>query len=715
MATITHKLTLSTTDFNLVGDIKVRQADDETQVFDVVILEHGLIKNFDGLKPFFCLMAKEVSGQGVSEEPVEIYDGMKGTLKYVVSANAMQMVGRNEAYFSFRKENASGRWVEQFSTRSFNYIVEKSIYTQPFKDSNYWFTFSEMLRRFREFQKEGTESWEDFVNQNKEIIESIDPGGKVLTMMGTLSTFRTQEDNIIDKMKNEFMERSLNPKRFGAIGDGESHPLSEMFETLEEAKEEFPFANSLNNEIDWAVIQKCIYTAQESQLRLTIPRGTYIFDNTLNFQTPGNQAPLKISGETGKASFFRRTNIVVFKPSNNLVGNIVYACGHGLEMENITIDAEGKAVTGMMIDRGFELVMRNVRIVNCFSNGLIANNLSNAYLHNVNVDLCGNDGDGVGIFKPAVSIGGKDVVNVSEKVSNSVLIDFMHIERSRSAALHVGVGGGNADKAEFITFNKLHIEQTIDNTVLGSHPVRTVVQVGNVRGCDFISPFIYGGGGTLLGINQQNPIGTDLDSNSVNIIAGVIKGLTKDGATTPDTPPRLVNVVNAGFVNFTGTVLSHVLEGGTHLTIGGGATSVNYETIKINDNIGAKANIVDVNGFGKKIPTIDDAVKAAGKNSLYIQSTNGLGVFKNNNGINKALIGGVESLTDVNAMRGSVYERSSDNELAYKDISGNIKEITKIPTFADANNPAPKNSIYIESTTGKLRFKDGNSVNHDLY
>lgn len=715
LATITHKLTLSTTDFNLVGDIKVRQADDETQVFDVVILEHGLIKNFDGLKPFFCLMAKEVSGQGVSEEPVEIYDGMKGTLKYVVSANAMQMVGRNEAYFSFRKENASGRWVEQFSTRSFNYIVEKSIYTQPFKDSNYWFTFSEMLRRFREFQKEGTESWEDFVNQNKEIIESIDPGGKVLTMMGTLSTFRTQEDNIIDKMKNEFMERSLNPKRFGAIGDGESHPLSEMFETLEEAKEEFPFANSLNNEIDWAVIQKCIYTAQESQLRITIPRGTYIFDNTLNLQTPGNQAPLKISGETGKASFFRRTNIVVFKPSNNLTGNVVYACGHGLEMENITIDAEAKSVTGMMIDRGFELVMRNIRIVNCHSNGLIANNLSNAYFHNVNVDLCGDDGDGVGIFKPAVSIGGKEVINVNEKISNSVLIDFMHIERSRSAALTVAVGGGANDKAEFITFNKLHVEQVVDNSSAEEFPKRTAVQVGNVRGCDFISPFIYGGGGALLGINQQNTVGPDLDNNSVNIIAGVIKGLTKDGATTPDTPLRLVNIINAGFVNLTGTVLAHVLEGGAHISVGGGALDVNYETIKINDNVGAKANIIDANGMGKKLPSIDDSVTPAGKNTIFVQSTTGHPIFKNSAGISRTMVGGVNINSDSNAYKSSIFERTSDQELVYKDSNGIIKEVTKIPSYSDATNPAPKNSIYIESSTGKLRFKDGGGVNRDLY
>lgn len=183
LATIKHKMTLSTTDFNLIGDVKVRQADDETQVFEATILEHGLLKPFEGLRPFFCLMAREITGQGVSEEPVEVYDAATGFLSYTLSANAMQMVGRNEAYFSFRKETSSGRWIEQFSTRSFFYTVERSIYTQPFKDSGYWFTFNELYQKFIDYQESGKISWEDFVADSKEIIESIDPNGTLFTKL----------------------------------------------------------------------------------------------------------------------------------------------------------------------------------------------------------------------------------------------------------------------------------------------------------------------------------------------------------------------------------------------------------------------------------------------------------------------------------------------------------------------------------------------------
>lgn len=213
MVSITHNIALSTTETNLVGDIRVRQADDETQLFEVTVLENGTIKNFAGLKPFFCLMAREITGQGVSEEPVTDYDGSKGTLKYTVSANAMQMVGRNEAYFSFRRESSSGRWVEQFSTKSFHYTVERSIYTQPFKDSNYWFTFNELYRKFVKYQEEGKASWEDFVEDNREILESIDPGGAILT---ELIDSRGDFTNLADRLnkKDELLSNLSFGKNF---------------------------------------------------------------------------------------------------------------------------------------------------------------------------------------------------------------------------------------------------------------------------------------------------------------------------------------------------------------------------------------------------------------------------------------------------------------------------------------------------------------------
>ncbi|MEI3653632.1 BppU family phage baseplate upper protein [Lactococcus lactis subsp. lactis] len=215
-----HSITLSTTEpNNNIGIVKLRHADVNSQAIVAQIVENGQPKSFEGLQPYFCLMAQEVTGQGVSEESIVSFDASRGTLSYIASDNALQMVGRNEAYFSFRKQ-VGDQWIEQFSTRTFHYIVEKSIYSQPFKDSNYWWTFKELNRIFNQYIEDGKKSWEEFINQNKEIIESVDPGGVLLSRLGIFSSFRDWDFSILEKVKNEFEERGVNVKWFGAKGDG---------------------------------------------------------------------------------------------------------------------------------------------------------------------------------------------------------------------------------------------------------------------------------------------------------------------------------------------------------------------------------------------------------------------------------------------------------------------------------------------------------------
>lgn len=52
------------------------------------------------------------------------------------------------------------------------------------------------------------------------ILNNPNPGGKVLTMLGTFSEFRKWDQNIIEKVKNEFFERGgINIFEFGAKGD----------------------------------------------------------------------------------------------------------------------------------------------------------------------------------------------------------------------------------------------------------------------------------------------------------------------------------------------------------------------------------------------------------------------------------------------------------------------------------------------------------------
>lgn len=224
-----YEIVLSTTEpNNEVGLIKLRQGDVNSQSIRSQITENGENKSFDGLKPFFCLMAQGATGQGVSEEPVLSYNASIGMLTYIASDNALQMVGRNEAYFSFRKQEGD-KWIEQFSTRSFNFIVEKSIYSQPFKDSNYWWTFKELHTRIIQYW----DSVKNVVNSIKDgAIGDLadahkDQDGNIYDSLserfngqiGKNSDFRKFDKTIIEKMKNEFGERGVNVKWFGAVGD----------------------------------------------------------------------------------------------------------------------------------------------------------------------------------------------------------------------------------------------------------------------------------------------------------------------------------------------------------------------------------------------------------------------------------------------------------------------------------------------------------------
>ena len=353
-----HFITLSTTEpNNNIGIVKLRHADVNSQAIVAQIVENGQPKNFEGLQPFFCLMAQEVTGQGVSEESIVSFDASKGTLSYIVSDNALQMVGRNEAYFSFRKQEG-GRWIEQFSTRTFNYIVEKSIYSQPFKDSNYWWTFKELNRIFNQYIKDGKKSWEEFVNQNKEILESVDPGGVLLSRLGIFSSFRDWDYSILEKVKNEFEERGVNVKWFGAKGDGVTD--------------------------DTLSIQSAINTG----LSVFLPPGKYNVKELKGFASGQIiQGISKVESWGGKNT----QNITLLNgigsADNYVIKNNVWGDGilpNAITVKNLSIEGS-KKTNGILV--GNSSTIEGVKIANCI-NGL--SNIKVSNVMNCQINGCTN-------------------------------------------------------------------------------------------------------------------------------------------------------------------------------------------------------------------------------------------------------------------------------------------------------------------------------------
>ena len=81
----------------------------------------------------------------------------------------------------------------------------------------------------------------------------------------------------------------MNVRDFGAVGDGLSHPLSERYKTLSEGQADYPHAESLDDEIDWAAIQAAIKVARAGRGgTVGFPRGTYICSKALNLDNTQN-------------------------------------------------------------------------------------------------------------------------------------------------------------------------------------------------------------------------------------------------------------------------------------------------------------------------------------------------------------------------------------------------------------------------------------------
>lgn len=67
--------------------------------------------------------------------------------------------------------------------------------------------------------------------------------------------------------------QAFDPRAYGLIGDGTSHPLSETYATLAAAQAVFPFATALSQEIDYAAAQRAINDAIAAKGRVELPAG----------------------------------------------------------------------------------------------------------------------------------------------------------------------------------------------------------------------------------------------------------------------------------------------------------------------------------------------------------------------------------------------------------------------------------------------------------
>ncbi|GEM_PF-5686328 len=301
---------------NNIGLLKIRQADEETQTLVVQVLEDAIPKSYEGLQVFFCAKIGQTDGLGIIEQKLheaEMTDPENGKLEYTMRAQDWQILGRQLAYFSFRKMTDDHTFVQQFTTRDFSYEVTKSVFSDGTRQiisdgSTYIWTIEDLKRLYEEYIASGKSDWEEFVNLNKEIIESVDPGGQVLSelirsrkpegfdvafpdlptrldqQIGKNTDFRPFEtdNSFMSRVFNEMKERSVNVKWFGAVGDG-----------ITDDSKAFQDAIDYVNSIDYVYRDEDMSLYAGGSVEIKIPYGKYVINKSLtNF--PRN---LIISGE----------------------------------------------------------------------------------------------------------------------------------------------------------------------------------------------------------------------------------------------------------------------------------------------------------------------------------------------------------------------------------------------------------------------------------
>jgi hypothetical protein len=112
---------------------------------------------------------------------------------------------------------------------------------------------------------------------------------------------------------------ALSPKSFGAIGDGNLHPLSSVYATLGAAQAVYPFVTSLTQQLDWAACQLMSDTALGSggsehgatarlNIPMTVPAGSYQFG--ADTWLIRNAVSMKLEGAGRLATTFTSSGIV---------------------------------------------------------------------------------------------------------------------------------------------------------------------------------------------------------------------------------------------------------------------------------------------------------------------------------------------------------------------------------------------------------------------
>lgn len=167
-------VTLSTTEpDNYVGIINVRQGNVNSEVMEAQIVQNGLPLDLTDCTATFQAF---LGGEHVVEHSCKIIDYKKGIVQYTFDEYTLQSLHKQKANIAFYKGEE-----EIATTQDFTYFVIHAVSKTPGEMGSYWQTAEDLINDMKDYLNAGKGDFEDWFNSVKDILESIDPGGKLLS------------------------------------------------------------------------------------------------------------------------------------------------------------------------------------------------------------------------------------------------------------------------------------------------------------------------------------------------------------------------------------------------------------------------------------------------------------------------------------------------------------------------------------------------------
>ncbi|MES5423695.1 BppU family phage baseplate upper protein [Lacticaseibacillus paracasei] len=232
MAIRTYKVTLDTKNAIAPEPVYLRQGDKTgAVVIDATLMDNGAPVSLDGLTPMF--KANTADGQAVIADSTgfNIVNASGGEFTYQVPSQLGSVSGKIKiAYFSFTDPSGSQ------STFDVVFVVSPAADMTQESAKDWVSNLNDIISQYNQWVNDAHSSWQEFVDANKEILKSIDPGGKILS---ELIASRGSYDSLNDRL-NDFALKvplSLPQTELNDIGQ-----FPNQFRTTVES-----FANSIDS------------------------------------------------------------------------------------------------------------------------------------------------------------------------------------------------------------------------------------------------------------------------------------------------------------------------------------------------------------------------------------------------------------------------------------------------------------------------------------